>query len=157
MGGGRKVHLKISCSSFVDYIVFLMFFILKQYQEKYISIDNLLIIFNCNPWSTIGWNKKNHKHISCQTIDLWFQYIYKIVNIDNKKILLFHMCKCVEIVCKYNCYIHTIYIYNLACLSVCLYPITSKRLNRSGPNFLWDITWPQGRFMNYKKNFKNVF
>ena len=40
---------------------------------------------------------------------------------------------------------------NLACLSVCLFvciQYTSKRLNRSGPNFLWVITWPQGRFMN---------
>ena len=43
---------------------------------------------------------------------------------------------------------------NLACLSVCLGVClfvsnkSSKRLNRSGPNFLWDITWPQGRFMN---------
>ena len=43
---------------------------------------------------------------------------------------------------------------NLACLSgcygVCLFVCTqqtSKRLNRSGTNFLWDITWPQGRFM----------
>ena len=25
---------------------------------------------------------------------------------------------------------------------VCLYPITSKRLNRSGPNFVWGLTRP---------------
>ena len=24
----------------------------------------------------------------------------------------------------------------------------TKRLNRSGPNFVWDLTFPQGRFMN---------
>ena len=23
----------------------------------------------------------------------------------------------------------------------------SKRLNRSGLNFAWDLTWPKGRFM----------
>ena len=37
-------------------------------------------------------------------------------------------------------------------LSVCLF-VSIKRLNRSGPIFLWDITWPQGRFMN-DVNFK---
>ena len=36
-----------------------------------------------------------------------------------------------------------IYIYTLL---VCL--LVSKRLNRSGPNFVWDLTLPQGRFKN---------
>jgi len=45
--------------------------------------------------------------------------------------------------------IHTTYIYTLLiCLSVCLYPINVKRLNLSGQNFVWDLTWPQGRFMD---------
>ena len=43
------------------------------------------------------------------------------------------------------------YLYrNLACLGVCLFVCiqwTSKRLNRSNPNFVWDLTWPQGRIM----------
>ena len=42
------------------------------------------------------------------------------------------------------------YIY-FAC--VCLYPINVKRLNRSGLKFVWDLTWPQERFMN-DQNFK---
>ena len=47
----------------------------------------------------------------------------------------------------------SIYKFGLSvCLFVCLYPI-----NWSGPNFLWDITWPPGRFMNDKIFFKNVF
>ena len=33
---------------------------------------------------------------------------------------------------------------------------TSKRLNRLGPNFVCDFTWPQGRFMN-DQNFKNLY
>ena len=45
---------------------------------------------------------------------------------------------------------------NLACLSVRLYPINVKRLKRSGPNFVWDLTWPQGRFMN-DQNLKKLF
>ena len=33
------------------------------------------------------------------------------------------------------------YLYiNLACLSVCLYPINVKTAKPIGPNFLWDIT-----------------
>ena len=49
------------------------------------------------------------------------------------------------------------YLYiNLACLSVCLsvclYPINAKTAEPIGPKFLWDITGPQGRFMN-NKNF----
>ena len=38
----------------------------------------------------------------------------------------------------------------IRCLSVCLFfciQWTSKRLNRSGPNFVWDLTWPQGKFI----------
>jgi len=34
---------------------------------------------------------------------------------------------------------------------VCLYPIN---VNRTSPNFVWDITWPHGRFMNDQK-FRN--
>ena len=44
------------------------------------------------------------------------------------------------------------YIY-FAC--VCLYPINVKRLNRSGLKFVWDLTWPQERFMN-DQNFKSL-
>ena len=40
------------------------------------------------------------------------------------------------------------------CLSVCI-PLTSKRLNRSSPNFVWDLTWPQERFIN-AQNFPNL-
>ena len=42
---------------------------------------------------------------------------------------------------------------NLACLSVCLYPINVKTAEPIWPKFLWDITCPQGRFMN-DQNFK---
>ena len=51
-----------------------------------------------------------------------------------------------------------IYVYIL-CLSFCPF-VSNKRLNRSGPNFVWDLTWPQGRFIdakNYKKLFPKVF
>ena len=37
---------------------------------------------------------------------------------------------------------------------------SSKRLNRSGPNSLWNLTRPQGRFIdakNYKKLFAKLF
>ena len=49
-----------------------------------------------------------------------------------------------------------IYMY-FACLSVCPFVSKkkSKRLNRSGPNFAWDFTCPQGRFIN-DQNFKNL-
>ena len=48
-----------------------------------------------------------------------------------------------------------IYIYTLLfCLFVCNHQ-TSKRLNRSGPNFVWNLTWPQGRFMG-NQNFKKL-
>ena len=40
------------------------------------------------------------------------------------------------------------------CLSVCIQQ-TSKRLNRSGPNFVWNLKWPQERFMD-AQNYKNV-
>jgi len=43
----------------------------------------------------------------------------------------------------------------LFCLFVCPFVSnTSQQLNWSGPNFVWDLAWPQGRFMdaqNYKK------
>ena len=45
---------------------------------------------------------------------------------------------------------HHIY---LLCLGVCLFVCikkTSKRLNQTGPNFLWDLTWPGRRYMNNK-------
>ena len=43
------------------------------------------------------------------------------------------------------------YIYtSLVCLSVRLYPLNVKRLNWSGPNFLWPLEWPQGRFLMIK-------
>ena len=37
---------------------------------------------------------------------------------------------------------------------VCLF-VTNKRLNRSGQNFVWDLTWPLGRFMN-GSNFESL-
>ena len=42
----------------------------------------------------------------------------------------------------------------LVYLSVCI-QLTSKRLNRSGPHFLWHLAWPQGRFMD-DQFFKNL-
>ena len=39
--------------------------------------------------------------------------------------------------------IKSIYIIYFACLSVRLYPINVKGLNRSGPNFLCELTWPR--------------
>ena len=41
------------------------------------------------------------------------------------------------------------------CLGVCLYPINVERLNRLGPNCVWDLTLPQGRFM-FAQNFKKL-
>ena len=45
---------------------------------------------------------------------------------------------------------------NILCLSVCLFVSNKrrKRLNQSGPIFLWDLMWPQGRFMmiEFEKN-----
>ena len=41
-------------------------------------------------------------------------------------------------------------IYILCCLFV-----SNKRLNRSGPNFFWDLTLSLGRVMN-DQNFKNL-
>ena len=42
----------------------------------------------------------------------------------------------------------------LVCLFVCLFPIkTSKRLNRSGPNDLWQLTWHQDRIMVNNEKF----
>ena len=45
------------------------------------------------------------------------------------------------------------------CLSVGI-QITSKRLNRSGPTFVWDLAWAQGRFVdaqNYEKLYSKAF
>ena len=41
------------------------------------------------------------------------------------------------------------------CLFVCLYPINVKKAKPIGPKFLWDLAWPQGRFMN-DQNFKHL-
>ena len=46
------------------------------------------------------------------------------------------------------------YIY-FACLGVRLYPINVKTAEPIGPNFLWDLMWPQGRFMD-NRIFKNL-
>ena len=51
-------------------------------------------------------------------------------------------------ICLYFCYI---YLYSLL---VCLF-LYNKRLNRTGPNFVWDLARPQGRFVN-DQNFKNL-
>ena len=53
---------------------------------------------------------------------------------------------------KINLYTH-LYIFCLSVflsvsLSVVCIQETSKRLNRSGANFLWDLTWPQERLMD---------
>ena len=53
-----------------------------------------------------------------------------------------------------NIYIYTLHVFLSVCLSVCI-QLMSKRLNRSGPNFVWDLTWPQGRFMD-DRIFKNL-
>ena len=46
---------------------------------------------------------------------------------------------------------------NLACLSVCLYPINVKTAEPIMPKFfVGQYTWPQGRFTD-DKNSKNVF
>ena len=47
------------------------------------------------------------------------------------------------------------YLYiNLACLGGGLfYPINVKMAEPIRPNFAWDLTWPQGKFMN-DQNFK---
>ena len=42
--------------------------------------------------------------------------------------------------------------YLLAWFSVCI-QLTSKRLNRSGPDFLWDLTWTKGKVYG-KANFR---
>ena len=78
-------------------------------------------------------------------------------------LLMFSLCSPIQIYCWLNWVTlhnfkvpctHHLYI-NLACLSVRLYPINVKRLKRSGPNFVWDLTWPQGRVMN-DQNLKNL-
>ena len=53
--------------------------------------------------------------------------------------------------------IYTIFIYTLLVwVSVCLFvSVKTGERSRSGPNFLWDLVWPKGRFMNYQ-NFKNL-
>ena len=51
----------------------------------------------------------------------------------------------------------SIYKFSLfVCLSVCLYPINVKTAEPIGPKFLWDITFPQVRFMN-DENKKKLF
>ena len=52
--------------------------------------------------------------------------------------------------CPWYIYFACLYVF----LSFCVQK-TSKRLNRSGPNFVLDLTWPQGRFMK-DQNFKNL-
>ena len=48
---------------------------------------------------------------------------------------------------------------NLACLSVCVFVSKkmSKRLNRPSPNFVWELTWPQGRVYELSKYLKFCF
>ena len=54
-----------------------------------------------------------------------------------------------------------IFIYTLlglfVCLSVRLYSIKVKRAEPSklGPNFVWNLTWPQGKFID-TQNFKHL-
>ena len=49
----------------------------------------------------------------------------------------------IEFVTEFPCLsghpVHCLFV----CLSVCIQK-TSKRLNRSGPNFVWDLTWSRG-------------
>ena len=43
----------------------------------------------------------------------------------------------------------TVHLYiNLACLFVCLYQINVKTAEPMGPNFLCDLAWPQGGFID---------
>ena len=42
-------------------------------------------------------------------------------------------------------FIYTLLVSLFVWLSVCIQK-TSKRLNQSGPNFVWDLTWPQSDF-----------
>ena len=47
------------------------------------------------------------------------------------------------------------YVYALFVFFVRLYPINSKRLNRSGQKNCWYLAWPQERFMD-DRIFKNL-
>ena len=58
------------------------------------------------------------------------------------------------LICRNTQYIFTSILFLSGSLYVCFF-VSSKRLNRWGPNFLWDLTWLQGRFMDYRI-FKNV-
>ena len=46
----------------------------------------------------------------------------------------------------FNKYIN--FAYLSVCLFVCLFVSNNRQHVWAGLNFLWDITWPQGRFMN---------
>ena len=68
---------------------------------------------------------------------------------SNINIVTFFLNQCV------NCSFIYITSIHILCVSVwvfvCLCPIIKKgqkRLNRSGPNFLWGLTWPHERFMD---------
>ena len=57
--------------------------------------------------------------------------------------------------CIFHTYIYTLLVWVSVCLSVRLYPINVKTAEPIGPNFLWDLMWPQGRFMD-NRIFKNL-
>ena len=55
--------------------------------------------------------------------------------------------------CNLSIYIVLVWVF--VCLSVRLYPTNVKMVEPIGLNFLWDLAWPQGRFMD-DRIFKNL-
>ena len=52
----------------------------------------------------------------------------------------------------------SIYIHCLSgCLLGCLYPKNVKKAKRSGPDFVWNLTWPQRKFFFNPQTFLFVF
>ena len=52
-----------------------------------------------------------------------------------------------------NFFFTLVYNVNIQRENVCIQQ-TSKLLKRSGPNFVWDLTWPQGRYMEAQSSKK---
>ena len=48
-----------------------------------------------------------------------------------------------------------IYKWSLSAVRLFVFNKRQNRLNRLGPNFVWNLTWPQGMFMN-DQNFQNL-
>ena len=79
---------------------------------------------------------------------------YKQFDFNSTIILPLHNLKCFFFPVQFTSFIYQYTLFVFVCLFVCI-QYRSKRLNRSGPNFVWDLMWPQGRFMN-DQNFKNL-